>query len=112
MRALSDTNVTAFVNAADVFNDRLLSRLYQHDTSLGIYQLGAIGSVLSSTRLQNNYPAIFQLCDGIHAERLKSSLSHPIVKKTGKPTSRIPFRYLRTAKGLCVRALTELETSW
>ena len=31
MRALSDTNVTAFVNAADVFNDRLLSRLYQHD---------------------------------------------------------------------------------
>ena len=112
MRALSDTNVTAFVNAADVFNDRLLSRLYSHDPSLGTYHLGTIGSVLSSTRLQNNYPSIFQLCQGIHTERLKSSLSHPVVKKTGKPTSRIPYRYLRIAKGLYLRALIELETNW
>jgi hypothetical protein len=112
MRALSDTNVTAFVNAADVFNDRLLSRLYLHDPSLGTYQLGSIGSVLSSTRLRNNYPSVFQLCEGIHAERLKSSLSHPVVKKTGKPTSRIPYRYLRIAKGLYLRALIELEASW
>ncbi len=112
MRALSDTNVTAFVNAADVFNDRLLSRLYLHDTSLGTYQLGSIGSVLSSTRLQNSYPFVFQLCNEIHTERLKSSLSHPIVKKTGKPTSRIPYRYLRIAKRLYLRAIVELETGW
>jgi hypothetical protein len=112
MRALADTNVTAFVNTSDVFNDRLLSRLYLHDTSLGTYQLGSIGSVLSSTRLKNNYPSVFQLCDGIHVERLKSSLSHPIVKRTGKPTSRIPFRYLRIAKGLYVQAIAELETRW
>ncbi|WP_348264544.1 RNA-directed DNA polymerase [Telmatobacter sp. DSM 110680] len=112
MRALSDTNVTAFVNAADVFNDRLLSRLYLHDPSLGTYLLGSIGSILSSTRLKTNYPSVHTLCDAIHTERLKSSLSHPIVKKTGKPTSRIPYRYLRKAKQLYVQALIELEASW
>jgi hypothetical protein len=112
MRALSDTNVTAFVNAADVFNDRLLSRLYLHDPSLGTYQLGGIGSVLSSTRLKASYPHVHKLCDEIHTERLKSSLSHPVVKKTGKPTSRIPYRYLKVAKRLYVNAVFELEANW
>jgi hypothetical protein len=112
MRALADTNVTAFVNAADVFNDRLLSGLYLHDPALGSYTLGQIGSVLSSVRLRTQYPAVFQLCNGIHDERLKSSLSHPIVKRTGRPTTRIPYQYVRTAKRLYSHAISELETLW
>lgn len=112
MRALADTNVTAFVNAADVFNDLLLSRLYDHDASLGTYALGNIGSVLSSTRLRNAYPFIFRLCNSIHDERLKSHLSHPVVKTTGKPTSRIPYRFLRTAKRLYADAIAEVESTW
>ena len=112
MRALGDTDVTAFVNAADVFNDRLLSRLYLHDPSLGVYTLGKIGSVLNSTRLQTQYPAMSQLCNSIHNERLKSSLSHPVVKRTGRPTSRISYRYLGKARRLYSRAINELESLW
>ena len=112
MRALADTNVTAFVNASDVFNDRLLSCLYGHDATLGTYTLGQIGSVLSSVRLRTRYPAVSQLCNGIHNERLKSSLSHPTVKTTGRPTSRIPYRYVHTAKRLYSRAISELEFMW
>ncbi len=112
MRALADTNVTAFVNAADVFNDRLLNRLYKHDPSLGVYTLGNIGSVLSSTRLKASYPSIFNLCKDIHEQRLKSHFSHAIVKKTGRPTSRIPYRYLRTARSLYNRAIAEIKTKW
>jgi hypothetical protein len=112
MRALADTNVTAFVNAADVFNDRLLSAIYLHNPTLGTYTLGQIGSVLSSPRLRTQYPAVFQLCNDIHDQRLKSSLSHPIVKRTGRPTSRIPYRYVRTAKRLYSQAISELESLW
>ena len=112
IRALADTNVTAFVNASDVFNDRLLDSLYVHDPTLGIYTLGNIGSVLSSARLRTQYPAVFQLCNEIHDERLKSSLSHPIVRRTGRPTSRIPYRYVHTARRLYSRAIAELESLW
>jgi hypothetical protein len=40
-RALADTNVTAFVNAMDVFDDLLLDRLYRHDSTLGHSRLAA-----------------------------------------------------------------------
>ena len=112
MRALADTNVTAFVNAADVFNDRLLSRLYDHDPSLGSYTLGNIGSILSSTRLRASYPSILTLCKEIHEERLKSHLSHPIVRTTGRPTKRISYYYLQRARRLYIAAIAELERSW
>jgi hypothetical protein len=112
MRALGDTNVTAFVNAPDVFNDRLLSRLYYHDVTLGRYALGSIGSVLSSPRLQGRYPAISTLCKAIHEKRLKSHLSHPIVRRMGRPTSRISYKYIHTARRLYVRAISEIETRW
>jgi Reverse transcriptase (RNA-dependent DNA polymerase) len=112
MRALADTDATAFVNAADVFNDILLKRLYLHDGSLGAYTLGNIGSVLGSVRLGAAYPSVSALCTAIHNERLKSLLSHPVVKKTGKPTSRIPFKYLQVARRLYVRAIAEIAISW
>lgn len=112
MKALAETNVTAFVNAADVFNDLLLDHLYRHDTSLGSYALGKIGSILSSTRLRAKYPAVFRLCSGIHEERLKSLLSHAVIRQTGKATNRIAYKYLRTAKRLYSAAAVELAANW
>lgn len=111
-RALSDTNVTAFVPALDVFNDLLLDSLYRNDPSLGNYGLGSIGSVLGSTRLQAAYPRIHALVNDIHAKRLESELAHPVVKKTGKPTGRIRYNYLRKAKGLLRTAIVELKTKF
>lgn len=112
MKAAATTNATTFVNTADVFNDLLLSRLYQHDHSLGTYTLGNLGSVLTSTRLQKGYPSTFQLCQQIHNERQSSNLSHPVVRTTGRPTRRIPFKFLRTAKRLYLSFLLELEATW
>lgn len=106
------TDMTAFVNALDVFNDRLLSRLYQHDTSLGTYALGKMGGVLSSTRLKAGYPAIFSLVSGIHNQRLKSMLSHPTVRNTGRVTGQVRFSYLPIAKRLMLKAFRELNAKW
>lgn len=112
MKAAASTSATTFVNTADVFNDMLLGRLYEYDASLGGYTLGNLGSVLTSTRLQNGYPFTFRLCEQIHTERLSSNLSHPVVRATGRPTRRIPFKFIRTAKRLYLNCLLELETIW
>ena len=111
-RAYSRTDITAFVNALDVFNDRLLSRLYQHDTSLGTYTLGNLGSVLNSPRLKNGYPAILCLVASVHNQRLKSMLSHPTVRNTGRATGQVRFSYLPVAKRLIVKAFKELKAKW
>jgi hypothetical protein len=111
-RAYSRTDMTAFVNALDVFNEWLLSRLYQHDTSLGTYELGHIGSVLSSTRLKTGYPAVFTLVSSVHSQRAKSMLSHPIVRNTGRVTRQVTFSYLPVAKRLMVKACKELKVKW
>ncbi|HEX8817140.1 MAG TPA: hypothetical protein VF753_16705 [Terriglobales bacterium] len=112
LRALADTNITAFVNAADVFNDLLLSRLYAHDTTLGAYTVGNIGSVLNSARLRAAYPSTYDLCNQVHTQRLRSLLSHPVVRGTGKPTGKIPYRYRNVAKLLFTRAIREIESRW
>lgn len=44
--ALSGTNITAFVNELDVFNDLLLDSLFAADGAIGDYTLGKIGGVL------------------------------------------------------------------
>lgn len=111
-RAYSLTDMTAFVNALDVFNEWLLSRLYQHDTSLGTYTLGKIGSVLNSTRLKAGYPAILSLVSSIHKQRLKSMLSHPTVRNTGRVTGQVRFSYLPIAKRLMLKAFRELKAKW
>lgn len=111
-RAYSLTDMTAFVNALDVFNEWLLSRLYQHDTSLGKYTLGKIGSVLNSVRLKSQYPAILALASSIHNQRLRSMLSHPTVRNTGRVTGQVKFSYLPVAKRLMLGALKELKAKW
>ena len=108
-RAFADTNITAFVPALDVFNDLLLDGLYQLDRSLGTYVLGSIGSVMSSSRLQSNYPRIYALAKTIHDKRLESELAHAVVRKTGKPTGRIRYSYLKTAKQLLRWAMPEIR---
>ena len=49
--ALSTTNITAFVNALDVFNDLLLDALFAADGTIGGYTLGHIGSALGISNL-------------------------------------------------------------
>jgi hypothetical protein len=111
-RALADTDATAFVNAADVFNDLLLDRLYRHDSALGTYTLGSVGSILSSVRLRTNYPAIFALVSEIHKKRYVSSLSHAMARRTGKPTGRIKYKYMWRARRLMRYAFAELANKW
>jgi hypothetical protein len=104
--------MTAFVNALDVFNEWLLSALYRHDSSLGGYTLGKIGSVLGSTRLRAGYPSIFSLVSTVHNQRLKSMLSHPTVRNTGRVTGQVKFSYLTVAKRLMLKAVRELKAKW
>lgn len=104
------TNPSAWVNSIDVFNDLLLDALYRKDTSLGIYTLGNIGSVLSSPRLKLGFPAIFKLANQIHDKRLESNLSHARVSKTKKSTGPIKFTWLKTGTRLLKTAAQELRT--
>jgi Reverse transcriptase (RNA-dependent DNA polymerase) len=111
-RALAETDPTAFVNAADVFNDLLLDRLYRHDLSLGAYVLGNVGSILGSARLRRKYPAIFAFVSETHEKRYISNLSHAVARRTGKPTGRIRFKYMRAARRLMRSAVDELALAW
>jgi hypothetical protein len=49
--AYAKTDITAFVNTIDAFNDLFLHNLAQADTSIGTYQLGNIGGFLNRARL-------------------------------------------------------------
>jgi hypothetical protein len=111
-RALAETNPTASVNALDVFDDLLLFRLYRHDKSLGSYALGSIGSIVSSTRLKIAYPNFHALIAEVHDKRYVSNLSHAKARRTGKPTGRIKYQYIRQVKPMMRRAFTELAAKW
>jgi hypothetical protein len=111
-RAYADTDITACVNATDVFNDLLLDSLFAHDTSLGTYTLGNVGAVLYSKRLKSSYPDFFGLVRNVHDRRLESHLSHPKVRKTGKRTGRIRYRYLSVLKRLMVKGYAEVDKDW
>lgn len=109
-RACMETNITAWVNAMDVFNDWLLEALYLQDTSLGVYS--RIGSVINSTRLAQNYPNVQAMVKSVHEKRYVSALSHAKEMRTGRPTQPIKFVYLRTAKPLARAAIIELAAKW
>jgi hypothetical protein len=109
-RACAETNITAWVNAMDVFDDLLLSALYGQDVSLGAYS--ALGSVIDSKRLAHNYPNVQAMAKSVHEKRYASALSHARERRTGRPTETIKFAYLKTAKPLVRAAILELATKW
>jgi len=112
-RAFAQTDITAWVNAMDVFNDFLLDALCKHDPLLPKYTLGGVGSILSCTRLLTEYPAVTALVMEIHEKRSNSALSHS-VKTRGKArvvvgaTGRIKFSYINRAKKFVRAAVREL----
>lgn len=109
-RGYVGTDISAWVNGMDVFNDWLLNALFVAEPSLGSYSLGAIGSVLAAPtgRLAKGFPGLFALAKDIHDRRLESHLSHPKTKSTGKPTRPIPFKYVFKGKKLLRTAVEEL----
>ena len=114
-RAFAQTDITAWVNAMDVFNDFLLESLFKRKPALGSYILGSIGGILTCSALKTTFPAVACLAKEIHDKRGESALSHP-VKKRGevviKATGRIKFHYLSRAKKLIRAALRELASKW
>jgi hypothetical protein len=109
--ALSSTNITAFVNALDVFNELLLDDLFAADRKIGGHTLGNIGGGLneSTSRFAKKYPATHTFAKCIHEARCHNDLSHPRVGKTAKPTKQIKYRFLSKAKGMLRAAVRELQ---
>ena len=107
--AASRTNITEFVNILDGFDDLLLDAVYRADGNLGAYTLGRIGSYLyQPNRLLRTYPACHALAHAVHEERGWSIASHPVHRKTGRPTRRISYSFLPKARRLLVAAVREL----
>ena len=111
--AASGVNITNFVNLLDVFNDLLLDAVFRADGTIGSYTLGKIGSVLSSTtcRFATKFPKTYELVNEVHDHRYESMASHPLIKRSGKPTKKISYKFLPTAKRLLIAATNELKTS-
>jgi hypothetical protein len=109
-RAYADTSVTAWVNAFDVFCDWLFVALYRNNpVLLGSYTKGKVGSVLSSPKLRDNFPAILAMVKLIHENgRYHSNLSHAEVKNTGKPTRPIKYNFFTKSKPVVKAAFAEL----
>lgn len=109
-QAYVQNDMTAFVNIFDVFNDFSLNALYEHDPSLGHYQLGNIGGIVSNknTKLENKYPKFFNLCKQVHEKRLESDLSHPVVKRTALYTKPVEYRFIYKLRPLIDEAYGEL----
>jgi hypothetical protein len=110
-------DATAWVNAMDVFNDWLLGALAGHDSGIGNYRFGKLGGFVKepTSRFARKYPAIWRLASELHRKRRESHLSHAWEEHGGvlvRPTSYIPYRYLRTAKGLIEQGFRELAAAW
>lgn len=111
--AASKVNITNFVNLLDVFNDRLLDAVFRADGGIGKYNLGQIGSALgsASSKFATKYPMTYKLAREVHQRRFASMGSHPIVRNSGRPTGKIPFRFLSQSRRLLVAAVSELAAS-
>lgn len=113
-RGYAASDATAWVNLTNTINDHILSKLFQHDPTIGTYELGKIGSCLNSptSRLANKYPLLFAGCVEINNMRGQSDLSHPITRKTSKPTSYIDFNELPKLKGKLLKGYLEIWNKW
>ena len=81
--------------------------------TIGNYSLGHIGSALSSatSRFATKYPRTFELANEVHDHRYGSLASHPLIKRSGKPTKKISYKFLPKAKRLLVSAAQELSAA-
>lgn len=109
-RALATTNVSAWVNAFDVFDDWLLESIYRHRPAIGKYS--GFGSVLTSIRLVALFPRVHALVTSVHNKRYGSPLSHARERRTGKATTPIKWSYLNHARKLLRSAVHELSVEW
>ncbi len=110
--AASGVNITGFVNLLDVFNDLLLNAVIQNDGTVGGYNLGQPGSVLNAPtgNLATKFPKTYALAKEVH-RRYESMASHPLIKRSGKPTRRISYKFLPKAKKLLLASIAELHNS-
>jgi hypothetical protein len=112
---LAQANITAWVNAMDVFNDWLLKSLFRRDGSLGgVYTIGKLGQMMHQGNLKAAYPAVQALVVEIHEKRGESSLSHPVKKSGGiivKRAGLIRYAYIFRAKKYIRKALAELAAA-
>jgi len=111
--AASGVNITGFVNFLDVFDDLLIDAVYKIDGTIGSYNLGQIGSVLHapSGRFATKFPKTFELTKEVHDRRYESMASHPLIRNSGRPTKRITYKFLATAKKLLQESITELKSA-
>jgi hypothetical protein len=108
-----ETDATAWVNITDIMNDVILDALFAHDTTIGAYILGKIGSVLNPmSKFAKKYPQLFKCAMQFHEKRLESDLSHPITKRTGKTTRRIRFHEVPPLKKLLAKGYAEMWSKW
>ncbi len=67
------TDATAWVNLADTINDLLLQEVFVDDGTIGIYQLGSVGSILQQTsKFAKKFPSLYRAVNFIHKRRLES----------------------------------------
>lgn len=109
----SESDPTAWVNSTDVINDIVLSRLFSHDTTIGGYTLGKIGSALNrGSKFESSYPHLFEAARLVHEMRLRSELSHPVIRSTNAPTSYIRYREAFPMRRKLALGYQELWAAW
>lgn len=111
--AASGSNITGFVNLLDVFDDLLLNAVIHNDRTVGGYNLGQPGSVLNAPNgsLATKFPKTYTLAKEVHDRRYESMASHPLIRRTGKPTKRITYKFLSQAKKLLRDGILELNAA-
>lgn len=107
------TDASAWVNLGDSIVDFVLDDLFRHDGGIGGYTLGSIGSSLNSpSRFATKYPKMFAAAKALHELRLRSDLSHPRHRGSGRPTRPIKFNELPPVTRLLVAGILEVEATW
>jgi reverse transcriptase-like protein len=115
LRAYSAIDASSWVNLLDTLHDDLLDSLFINEAgAIGTYTHGNIGGALASStsRFALKFPVAQKVFSRIHEKRLESSLSHSVVRKTGRRTRFIEFEFINKTKSSLVRAYLEIWSNW
>jgi len=115
LRAYSETDATAWVNLLDTIHDDLLNSLFAHEAgAIGNYAHGKPGGTLASptSRFAQKFPKAHKAFSCVHQKRLESSLSHAVVRTTGKRTRFIEHEYIDKIKPQLQKAYLEIWGKW